>query len=226
MSEYGGSKTETGKVQSGLEEWNSGGCNRLIIQIPKHNVCLSPACIFSCQQVASTHTCNHYLHTAGLPQWNTCHAVSMVCCMDQEEAVNSLGKEKRKWAKIWRLTTQNVCTSCAAAPYSVYYHAARCTVSVRCTCTEMLVSLWEPWWLISVGAWVAYKDGGPLFFIVASLIWPGQCNRKQGHQKNKVRPITNVWLMWLFPGEKKPLLHFQQLQLTQYDVPEMVVMAM
>lgn len=70
-----------------------------------------------------------------------------------------------------------------------------------------------------------FHGGGPLFFIVASLIWPGQCNRKQGHHRNKVRPITNVWLMWLSPGENKPLLHFQQLQLTQYDVPEMVVMA-
>lgn len=60
----------------GFEDSHSRGCNRLVSQIEKHNVCLSPACIFSCQQVVSMHTCNHYHHTAGLPQWST-----VACCV-------------------------------------------------------------------------------------------------------------------------------------------------
>lgn len=74
------------KVQVGFEDSNSGGCNRLVSQIEKHNVCLSPACIFSCQQVVSMHTCNHYHHTAGLPQRSI-----VACC--EHGVLRSAGSE-------------------------------------------------------------------------------------------------------------------------------------
>lgn len=100
ISEYNSNnpaRRKKGKVRWGFEESNSRGCNRLIIQIEKHNVCLSPACIFSCQQVFSIHTCNHYLHTAGLPQWNTVPCCDHGVLHGLESNIAFSRKTKTKW---------------------------------------------------------------------------------------------------------------------------------
>lgn len=60
-------------VQVGCDESNVKGTTDLSSGVIKKKkfVCLFASCILSCQQVPSVYTCNHYLHTAGLSQWNT-----------------------------------------------------------------------------------------------------------------------------------------------------------
>jgi len=74
------------KVMSEYNNWNAavrrnqcrwylmnhtlGGVTDSSFRIKNRLFVLCATCILSSQQVVSMHTCNHYLHTAGLPQWN------------------------------------------------------------------------------------------------------------------------------------------------------------
>lgn len=105
--------------------------------------------------------------------------------------------------------------------YFVYIY-----ISVACLCSHYTESKnggdFHQWMYLRGFCW-----GGPLFSTVWSQISYGHHGRKTwpSRVKYKTYNITNVWLMWLFSRENYPLLHFQPLLLTQYDVSEMVVMA-
>lgn len=111
-------------MQVGFDDSLSRGWNRLVSQIEKHNVCLSPACIFSRQQVVSMHTCNHYHSTVGLPQWSrvACCVHGVLCGAGSEIAFSRKTQTCREVGVGGRVECQPQTTGCVVHLATLWQH--------------------------------------------------------------------------------------------------------